>query len=492
MSDGRMDEHRHWLLIGAVVFSFAVYLMYCASYFRIGFPLDDAWIHQTYARNLIESGRWIYTENTGSGGSTAPLWTLMLSVGYLLNLPPKLWTYILGGAALIFTAAAGIRWYEKSSDSPLLSGSLLGLLIVFEWHLIWAALSGMETIISGFLAVTLFLVLLDADKRFIYAGVLIAIGVWIRPDSILLLLPALWVLVFSKGSGRKTTDWLRGGLNLSLSFTILFIPYLLFNYFSAGSIWPRTFFAKQAEYAVLLQKPLLERIIPMLQAPLAGVGILLLPAVIYYAFAETRSRRYDRLAPIIWIICYFGVYALRLPVTYQHGRYLIPVLPVGIVLGYMGLEKLLGISAQRKLPSIVQKTWSFAIPAVLAVFWVAGTRAYAQDVAIIESEMVETAQWIREKTPSGAIIAAHDIGAFGYFADRDLLDLAGLVSPDVIPIIRDEEALEQLMNRENVDYLMTFPGWYPHLTAVGEKIFQTKATFSPQQGGENMAVYRWP
>jgi hypothetical protein len=129
---------------------------------------------------------------------------------------------------------------------------------------------------------------------------------------------------------------------------------------------------------------------------------------------------------------------------------------------------------------------------VLITFWALGARAYAQDVAIIESEMVNTARWLKANTPSGAKIAAHDIGAFGYFADRDLLDLAGLVSPDVIPIIRDEQALEAYMNRENVDFLMTFPGWYPYLTQVGEQIYRSDAHFSPQQGGENMAVYRWP
>jgi hypothetical protein len=113
-------------------------------------------------------------------------------------------------------------------------------------------------------------------------------------------------------------------------------------------------------------------------------------------------------------------------------------------------------------------------------------------VAIIESEMVATAQWIQENTPSGSKIAAHDIGAIGFYADRELLDLAGLVSPEVIPIIRDERALAELIQMEQVDYLVTFPGWYPYLSEVGEKLYQTNAGYSPNQGGENMAVYRWP
>jgi len=36
--------------------SMAVYLVASALYFRVGFPLDDSWIHLTYARNLALHG----------------------------------------------------------------------------------------------------------------------------------------------------------------------------------------------------------------------------------------------------------------------------------------------------------------------------------------------------------------------------------------------------------------------------------------------------
>ena len=47
-----------------------------------GYPLDDAWIHQTYARNWAETGQLAYVVGLPSAGSTAPLWTLLLSVAY--------------------------------------------------------------------------------------------------------------------------------------------------------------------------------------------------------------------------------------------------------------------------------------------------------------------------------------------------------------------------------------------------------------------------
>ena len=89
------------------------------------------------------------------------------------------------------------------------------------------------------------------------------------------------------------------------------------------------------------------------------------------------------------------------------------------------------------------------------------------------------------------LLAAHDIGALGYFGRRDILDMAGLVSPDVIPFIRDERALALHLDQNQVDLLVTFPGWYPELVRGREALYQTQGSISRELGGENMAVYRW-
>jgi hypothetical protein len=186
-------------------------------------------------------------------------------------------------------------------------------------------------------------------------------------------------------------------------------------------------------------------------------------------------------------------------VTYQHGRYLIPVMPVYFVLGLVGMLDWLQsggapAAAPGALPAwrrIVQRAWLISTGLVLLVFWLLGARAYALDVAVIETEMVETARWVNQNTPAGALVAAHDIGALGYFGDRPLLDLAGLVSPEVIPFIRDEAGLAAYLEQRRAEYLVTFPGWYPALTAQAALIYQSQADFSPQLGGENMSVYRW-
>jgi hypothetical protein len=57
------------------------------------------------------------------------------------------------------------------------------------------------------------------------------------------------------------------------------------------------------------------------------------------------------------------------------------------------------------------------------------------------------------------VVAAHDIGALGYFAPRPLIDLAGLVSPEVIPFMTDGDALGDYVVEKDADYLVVFPAW---------------------------------
>ena len=138
---------------------------------------------------------------------------------------------------------------------------------------------------------------------------------------------------------------------------------------------------------------------------------------------------------------------------------------------------------------IVGRVWLLTGILVLVIFWYQGMRAYSTDVAIIQSEMVKMANWVNENTPRDSLIAAHDIGALGYFSNRRLVDLAGLISPEVIPFIRDEQKLRLFLDQKQADYLVTFPGWYPDLVKELIPIYSTGSSYSPASGGENIAIY---
>jgi len=193
--------------------------------------------------------------------------------------------------------------------------------------------------------------------------------------------------------------------------------------------------------------------------------------------------------PPLWGIVTVAVYALRLPVAYQHGRYLMPVIPPLLV---YGLGWTLELTGWRRLPRLLGPVLTLSLALSGLLFWLHGAQAYRNDVAIIEGEMVAVARWLNENTAPDDLIAVHDIGAVGYLAHRPLLDLAGLINPEVVPFIRDEARLREWLREQGADYLVTFPSWYPELTSGpwAERVYTTAARVTVLQGGENMAVYR--
>jgi hypothetical protein len=489
-----MNSRRYLYLAVLSGGSVLVYILISYFTYRIGFPLDDSWIHQTYARNLATYGEWAFIPGELSAGSTGPLWVAFLALGYFISLEPYLWSFLLGWLSLYGITIIGAIGFQMIFPRRAGWSIWLGILLSLEWHLVWAAASGMETIFFTFITTSILVRLVYLSKNvslwsrniWLVLGTLVGLSVWLRPDGITLLGPAGWVILFA---GITWREKIRFGFFFSSGFLVILGFYLIFNLKTAGAWWPSTFYAKQAEYAVMRQIPIFNRILHQAIIPLVGVGVLLIPGFARQSYKGYKARNSGVLASILWITGYLIVYAWRLPVTYQHGRYLIPLMPIFFILGFAGLVSWIRPWSDEYIKRIPSRSWLLATGVVLLVFWLLGANSYGRDVAFIESEMVVTAKWIERNTPPEAVIAAHDIGALGYFGGHSILDMAGLISSEVIPFIRDEDRLEKYLNVHGADYLMTFPSWYPKLVQQKDVVYRTDGRYSLSIGGENMTVY---
>lgn len=485
-----MSSKRNNLILAiAAALSVGGYLLASSLKLRIGFPLDDAWIHQTYARNLAEWGQWAFWRGQVSGGSTAPLWSALLALGYWLKLSFYLWAFALGGVLLWGLAVLGEHFLCKTAPAYRSKFPWAGIFLLGEWHLVWAAASGMETLLYALL-VTLVLAFLALGKRnYLLFGVLIGISVWVRPGGVTLLGPVVVVALFS---GEKIKRIARDLIGLALGFGVFLSLYLFFNLAITGTPYPNTFYAKQAEYALLRElAPIWTRFFAEAQLPLIGAGALLLPGTLFYGWQAFRRRDVGILVGGIWFLGYAAIYAWKLPVIYQHGRYMMPAMPIFFLWGLGGTIQLFAKAKSTQWGRLGVVAWGASLLLIWIAFWGLGAKSYAEDVAFIESEMVVTARWIVENIPSDALIAAHDIGALGYFDGRELVDLAGLVSPEVIPFVRDEEKLAIYLDERKVEYLIIFPSWYETLSEGLPLVYNTGSHFAPEIGGENMTVYQW-
>jgi hypothetical protein len=456
-----------------------------------GFPLDDAWIHQTYARALAGGGGWSFAGGAPTAGSTSPLWTLLQIPSFWFHLPTIGWSDGLGMLILSVNAILLMLWLKKAQVRQYY---LVLIFALGEWHLVWAALSGMETLlfcawISSMLYLFFPMTVPDEGKtistrRWFFLGILAGAGIWIRPEAILLLafVCLSMVLQFYRSIIRKLIPFFLGSLLPTLF-------YFWFNFGLNGRPFPNTFYVKSAEYSAWTTQNIVLRFfqswVPLLAGPLA--------VLIFFAAAAAivliRNRKFTALLPMEWAFCHVLLYAIRLPATYQHGRYFLPVLPVMIGYGVFGYCALRETVLQAFLPRIaVRAAWGSAILLTI-IFLFLGAVQFTTDVGFIQANMVETSLWVRDNTPAGAMIAAHDIGALGFWGNRRIIDLGGLTDLDALALLAGKMSLGDYLQAKHADYLLTFEDSYPS-DLQGCAPLLTASPISPLPM-EKMLIFDW-
>jgi hypothetical protein len=470
-----------------------------------GFPLDDSWIHQTYGRNLAAAGIWAFVPGVPSAASTSPLYTVILAIGYWLRIPVLIWTHGLGALALGLTGIIGSRLAERAAPEIRGIGFITGLALVFAWHLVWAAASGMETMIFSML--TLLLIWLawretDAENgrtalRGAIFGLAAALTTLARPEGVLLAGMAGLLLLIFRFNWRWLLAW--GGA-AGAAFLLLLAPYLIFNLRITGGLLPNTAAAKQmwVRGTGLYEISYLWRFWNLTITLMAGGQFLLIPGMVTFVIVLLRRVRGQRelllhLLPPLWGIALIGLYSAWLPLPFQHGRYIIPALPALILSGVVGTVWMLQW-ARASLPGRVLTRSIAASAALMFIVFILtiGLQAYRQDVAIIDQEMVNPAHWIVENIPPDEPLAVHDIGAVGYYARRPILDIAGLVSPEFIPTILEPDAMWALLEDRGARYLMAMPDQVPGDDTGDPRLcplYQSEGTAALTAGGEKMTVY---
>jgi hypothetical protein len=343
----------------------------------------------------------------------------------------------------------------------------------------------METLLHGLIILAVLGLLMCGSRRYLTLGLLTGLSVWVRPDGLTLLGPILFVALLSEKSWhlRREAIW-----KTLIGFGSLVLPYVVFNLALSGNPMPNTFYAKQAEYGAFWHaKPVLARVSDYLLPILASPFLVLIPAAVYWLVKRIRARDWGTLASLLWVSGYIAIYFVSLP-AYQHGRYIIPALPVMYLWGVLGLIEIVLAPQRNKRIALV---WQALAVFLCLAFTFVGARQNANDVLWVESEMVAAAKWVNKNLPPDARLAVHDIGAVGFYARNPVIDMAGLITPGVVDFIRDEARLAQYLDSNRVDYLITFPSFYPQLTSQRTLIFQGGMSLPGSGLGENIGIYRW-
>jgi hypothetical protein len=502
------------LVIGVVMaagLTAVAYLIFALVTTPFGFPLDDAWIHQVFARNIAKYAEFSYNPGQVVAGSTSPLWTLLLVPSYWFGEGFYLWwAYGLGILFLILAALEVYRLYLIlfPTAKPLWA-VVAALLLVFEWRMTWASVSGMEVtlfifgtlwLLRLYLEISLKEKLSRSETRYIRPYHYLILGLigggitLVRPEGLVLFgLVGLDVLrrAFMDKYGWQ---WLAiRWLMLGVAALVFVTPYLIFNYLTGNSLLPNTFGAKVGYYGNAFSIGGILDYLGQVFSLLLRSLLAIVPGLLFILADMFRKPRQYQWLPLWWAIVLLLVYAVRLPVLYHEGRYVMPLIPILILYGVHGSERVLNLFRHTNMPLLSRILPVLGI-ALIAYSWFNGAFTYRFDVKYINDEQVTVAKWLRDNTPQNAVVATHDIGAIRYFSERKLIDTAGLVNPEFVPVVRDETAILAKAKASGATYFALLPTWYPRINAelekAGQKVFQPQETYLAQFGEQNMAVFR--
>jgi hypothetical protein len=472
----------------------------------LGFPLDDSWIHLQFARNLAAGRGLSYNPGELVTGSTAPLWTALLSLLFLLPGSVLAWTKLLGIAFHAAGVAAAWRLARELDLGRSLAGLAAVLTLTTSW-LVWSAVSGMEVPLFVFLS--LWGILLHIRERRSNGPPLsmavLAVASLARPEGLLLLVFALFdrLLVFDWNG--EDLVWRRPALRpvlVGIAFAALALigPLLAYRW-AGGSFLPTTYGAKGASG--------LRQMLPNLAYVHTVIGVffrsqpflaLLSGAGVVALIARLGTPKDRGLLPALWLLGLPLAYSLLAPgptkLMGNFGRYYFPLLPVVIVLGTLGLEPAARTLRRRPLGALLAALilgtalWGFAQGAV----------RYARNVANVEDSDVKVARWLAERVPPDAVLAVNDIGAIKFLLPNPVLDLAGIANPE----IRDEvarimaetglswqEAMAEEIVRRRPDYVVVFPKWLQALDSDPRfrPVYRVEIQDNITMGGDEIVVY---
>lgn len=144
---------------------------------------------------------------------------------------------------------------------------------------------------------------------------------------------------------------------------------------------------------------------------------------------------------------------MLLPFGHRFARYLLPALPALAVVAFAELRRRWPRAAWAAL-ALSMALQAAALPAAFTTY---------RDLVLYHFQRHErTGRWLRDHTAPGAVVAANDVGAIAYYSGRRIVDVAGLVDPEVIPHLRQPdytEFLASLFARRGVTHLALLTNW---------------------------------
>ncbi len=422
-----------------------VLMFYFTASGHFGYTPDDTFIYLQFAKNLVHGNGVAFNAGDPTYGVTSPLWLFVIALGGVLRIDlavaaKAIDLLMASGAVILFYLAA----YELIRDMVVAMLATLTFSLNI-WLLRWAG-SGMETSCSVLLVLAAFVFCLR--NEYLLSVVMAALLALVRPEAVLFVF-FIAADIFVNSHDKRSAAGLT--MKLAVVYAAILAPWLVYAYINFGTIIPNTALAKSPSGMGLARVEGGIWNIGSIVAASDGVVVvgLLSCGVLLWRKLRTATKE-DRFFYFRQSLVGLG-WAAALPVLYLLrnvtvvSRYMLLVTPFLVLVAYLYLYGTLMRSRFQRFAyagviifaglTVVQSQVTYRL--IVAP----GIEAFESGM---NTSLVSIGHWLKEHTRPDEGVLAWDIGAVGYFSDRRICDAAGLVTPGLIPYVREGAELKQI------------------------------------------------
>lgn len=463
------------------------------------FPLDDPWIHLTFAKNLAEYGSFSYFKNEmATAGSTSPVYTILLAAGFFITKNEMILSYALG---IIFLVCSVISFYKLSSfefgKENYFALACTGIFMLDRW-MSFIADSGMETTMYIFFLVAGFY--FYKKRQAVPFAILFALTFWTRPDAVAfygaIIIDYILVSYFAKTDKNIQLFSKNDLMKIGVIAGGILVLYFIMNLVLSGSLLPNTYNAKLTYYSPEFRSRgdffKFEVWDYFTTGAYAIMMIGFLFSTLKLVYDLIKKKYNQNTGYILFCFMLVFIYWYKLPYAHRFGRYLMPIIPFLILVsmrGFRDISQIIGTSFNSRSFANGFFVLILILTLVLSgVNYNSNKLVYAEECKYIYDRQVKAALWIKDNSNDGDVIATHDVGAIGYYSGRKIVDVAGLVTPELITKLNDRNynvIMSDFMKQNSVDYLVFLQEWYR--VANQNPLFSTQDSLPP----EVMEIYKY-
>ena len=493
------------IIFNVVIVLLPVFLAFVYYRFAINqnkvrsFPLDDPWIHLTFAKNIFEYLSFSFFKNEMvTAGSTSPLFTILEAVGFFFTTNEMLIGYAMGVLFFVLSAYAFYRLSVLEFGKEIIFALLTaGIFIIDKW-IVFISLSGMET--TMFIFILILASFFYKKRMALPLGTMLGLLLWTRPDGVAfigaIIIDYALVRTYSKNQLDLQLFTGKDFRKIILSFALVAGLYIVLNYVLSGSFLPNTYNAKLTYYSPefrsrwdFLQYEVWEYFKTGAYYVLMIGFLYSVGKLIYDLYTKTYNQN---TLYIVFILLFVLMYFIKLPYAHRFGRYMMPLIPFFILVATVGFRDIARIINKYTTNALFSKSIFYILIGITYFIGVKNydenREQYALQCKYIYDRQVMAAQWLNKYTKEDDIVATHDVGAIGYYSNRKIVDVAGLVTPELIGKINDlsyVSYLQTYMKEKGVTYLAFLREWYR--VSNQNPLFTTANSLPP----EVMDVYKF-